>query len=104
MQSAIFCVLASLQVLEKLAIYREKGRIEAIYTIRRIKGIADSAVLILKQATTFINLNVTLLVTTSYKSIVILIIHEVSVNDNIGDFRTTIVVGRLRRRGVIRRS
>ena len=82
-------------MLEKLATCREEGRIEAIYIIRRIKGITDSAALILEQATTFINLDVTLLVATSYKSIVVLVIHKVSVNDNIGDFRTAIVVGRL---------
>ena len=45
-----------------------------------------------------------LLVATSYKSTVVFIICEVGVNDDIGDFlRTTIVVGRLQRRGVIGR-
>ena len=90
-------------MLEKLAIYREKGRIEAIYTTRRIKGIADSVALILEQATTFTNLDITFLVTASYKSAVVLVIRKVSVNDDIGDFRTAIVVGRLRREGVIGR-
>ena len=90
-------------MLEKLAIYREKGRIEAIYTTRRVKGIVDSTALIFKQATTFINLNVTLLIITSRKSTVALIIYKVSVNNDIGDFRTAIVVGRLRRRGVVGR-
>ena len=82
-------------MLEKLAIYRKKGRIEAIYITRRVKGIADSTALILKQATTFINLDITLLVTTSYKSIVVLVIRKVSVNNDVGDFRTAIVIGRL---------
>ena len=100
-QSAIFYILASLQVVEKLAIYREKGRIEAIYTTRRIEGIADSAALIFKQATTFTNLDITLLVATSHKSTVALIVREVSVNNEVGDFKTAIIVRRLRRRGVI---
>ena len=83
-------------MLEKLAICREKGRIEAIYITRRVEGIIDSAALILKQATTFINLDVTLLVATSYKSTIALIVREVSVNNNIGDFlRTTVIIGRL---------
>ena len=82
-------------MLEKLAICREKGRIEAIYTTRRIKGIVDSVVLILEQATAFINLNITLLVTTSYKSTVVLIIYKVSINNDISDFRTAIVIRRL---------
>ena len=59
--------------------------------------------LILKQATAFINLDITLLVIASYKSIVVLVVYKVSVNNDIGDFRTTIVVRRLRRRGVIGR-
>ena len=91
-------------MLEKLAIYREKGRIEAIYTTRRVKGIADSVALVLKQATTFINLDVTLLVTVSCKSIVALIIRKVSVNDDIGDFLRTAITRRLRRRGAIGRG
>ena len=103
-QSAILYVLASLQVLEKLATCREKGRIEAIYATRRIEGIAEGTALILKQTTTFINLDITLLVATSHKSTVALVIREVGVNNDVGDFlRTAIVVGRLRRRGVIGR-
>ena len=82
-------------MLEKLAIYRKKGRIEAIYITRRIKGIADSTALVLEQATTFINLDITLLVAISYKSTVAFIIYKVSVNDDIGDFRNTIVTRRL---------
>ena len=90
--------------MEKLAAYREKGRTEAIYTTRRIKGIADSAALMLEQATAFINLDVTLLVATSYKSAVVLVIYKVGINDNISNFlRTAIVVGRLRRRGAMGR-
>ena len=77
-------------MLEKLATYREKRRIEAIYTTRRIKGITDSIALILKQATTFTNLDVALLIATSYKSTVALVIHKVGVNNDIGDFGTTI--------------
>ena len=82
-------------MLEKLAIYREKGRIEAIYITRRIKGIAEGTALMLEQATAFTNLNVALLVTTSYKSTVILIIYKVSVNDDIGDFLRTTITRRL---------
>ena len=83
-------------MLEKLATRRKKGRTEAIYTTRRIKGIIDSTAFVLKQATTFINLDITLLVATSCKSTVVLIIRKVSVNDNIGDFfRTAIVIRRL---------
>ena len=81
----------------------EKGRIEAIYTTRRIEGIADSVALMLEQATAFTNLDVTLLVATSRKSVVVLVTYKVGVNDDIGDFRTTVVVGRLRRRGVVGR-
>ena len=90
-------------MLEKLAIYREKGRIEAIYTTRRVKGIIDNAALMLKQATTFINLDVTFLVTTSYKSTIVLVIYEVSVNNDIGDFLKTAITRRLQRRGTIGR-
>ena len=90
-------------MLEKLATRGEKGRIEAIYTIRRIKGIIEGIALILEQATAFINLNVAFLVVTSRKSTVALIIRKVGVNNDIGDFRTTIVVRRLQRRGVIGR-
>ena len=90
-------------MLEKLAICREKGRIEAIYTTRRIKGIIDSAALILEQATTFINLDVTLLVATSYKSIVALVIYKVSINNDIGDFLRTAIARRPRRRDAIGR-
>ena len=82
-------------MLEKLAIYREKGRIEATCTTRRIKGIVDSAALILKQATAFINLDVTLLVATNRKSAVVLVIYKVGVNDDIGDFKSAIVTRRL---------
>ena len=82
-------------MLEKLAICREKGRIEAIYTIRGIEGIIEGIALMLEQATAFINLDVALLVTTSYKSTVALVIREVGVNNDVGDFRTAIVVGRL---------
>ena len=82
-------------MLEKLAIYRRKGRIEAIYITRRIKGIVDSAALILKQATTFINLDIALLVATSYKSIVVLVIYKVGINNNIGDFLRTTITRRL---------
>ena len=49
----------------------------------------------LEQATAFTNLNVALLVTTSYKSTVILIIYKVSVNDDIGDFLRTTITRRL---------
>ena len=56
----------------------------------------------LKQATAFTNLDVALLVTTSYKSIVALVIYKVNVNNNIGDFKATIT-RRLRRRGAIGR-
>ena len=89
--------------MEKLAICREKGRIEAIYTTRRIKGIVDNAALVLEQVTAFINLNVALLVATSYKSTVALVIGKVSVNNDIGDLLRTIVTRRLRRRGTIGR-
>ena len=52
--------------------------------------------LVLEQATAFTNLDVAFLVATSYKSIVVLVIYKVGVNNDIGDFlRTTIVVGRL---------
>ena len=91
-------------MLEKLATRREKGRIEAIYTTRRIKGIAEGMVLMLEQTTAFTNLDIALLVATSYKSTVVLIIYKVGINDDIGDFlRTAIVIGRLQRRGVIGR-
>ena len=90
-------------MLEKLAIYREKGRIEAIYTTRRIKGIMDSVALVLKQATAFINLDIMLLVATSYKSTIVLVVYKVGVNNDVSDFlRTTVVVGGLRRRGTRR--
>ena len=102
-QSAILYVLVNLQVLEKLAIHREKGRTEAIYTTQRIKGITDSIALMLEQATTFTNLNITLLVATSYKSTVVLVIYKVGINNDIGDFRSAIVARRLRRRGTIGR-
>ena len=82
-------------MLEKLATCREKGRIEAIYTIRRIKGIVEGTALILKQTTAFTNLDIAFLVATSYKSTIVLVIRKVGVNDDIGDFRTAIVVGRL---------
>ena len=59
--------------------------------------------LMLKQATTFTNLSVTLLITISYKSTVVLIIYKVSVNNDIDDFRSAIVTRRLRRRGAIGR-
>ena len=62
---------------------------------RRVKGIVDSVALIFKQATTFINLDVALLVATSYKSIVILVIYKVSVNNDIGDFFRTAIARRL---------
>ena len=88
-------------MLEKLATCRKKGRIEAIYTIRRIEGITEGIALILKQTTAFTNLDVTLLVTTSRKSAMVLVVYKVGVNNDIGDFlRTTIVVRGLRRRGV----
>ena len=103
MQSAIFYVLVSLQVLEKLAVYREKGRTEAICTTRRIKGIIDNVALILKQATTFINLDIALLVAISCKNTVAFIIRKVSVNDDVGDFLKTAIARRLRRRGAIGR-
>ena len=91
-------------MLEKLATRREKGRIEAICTTRRIEGIVEGMALMLKQTTTFINLDIALLVTTSRKSAVVLITYEVGVNNDIGDFlRTTVAIGRLRRRGVIGR-
>ena len=57
----------------------------------------------LKQATTFTNLDVALLVATSYKSVVALITYKVSVNDNIGDFLRTAITRRLQRRGAIGR-
>ena len=55
----------------------------------------DSVAFMLEQATTFINLDVTLLIATSCKSIVVFVIREVGVNNDIGDFRTIVVVGRL---------
>ena len=48
-----------------------------------------------EQITTFTNLDIALLVATSYKSIVVLVICEVGVNNDVGDFRTAIVVGKL---------
>ena len=57
----------------------------------------------LKQATTFTNLDITLLIATSYKNAVALVTRKVSVNDNIGDFRSAIVARRLQRRGVVGR-
>ena len=57
----------------------------------------------LEQATAFINLDIMLLVVTSYKSIVVLIIRKVSVNNDIGDFFRTTIARRLRRRGAIGR-
>ena len=90
-------------MLEKLAIYRKKGRIEAIYITRRIEGIVEGMALILEQATAFINLNIMLLVIASYKSAVVLVVYKVGVNDDIGDFRTAVVIGRLRRKGVVGR-
>ena len=45
--------------------------------------------------TTFINLDIMLLVATSYKSVVVLVIYKVGVNDNVGDFLRTIVARRL---------
>ena len=89
-------------MLEKLAVRGEKGRIEAIYTTQRIKGIVEGIALILEQATTFINLDVTLLVTMSYKSTVALVIYKVGVNNDIGDFLRTTIARRLQR-GTIRR-
>ena len=89
-------------MLEKLATYREKGRIEAIYTTRRIKGIVKSIALILEQTTAFINLDITLLVTTSHKSTIVLIICKVGINNDIGDFLRTAIARRLRRRGIYR--
>ena len=82
-------------MLEKLVVCRKEGRIEAIYTTRRIEGIVDSIALILEQTTAFINFDVTFLVATSYKSIVVLVIREVGVNDDIGDFLRTTVARRL---------
>ena len=89
--------------MEKLVVYREKGRIEAIYTTRRIEGIVGSVALILEQATTFINLDVAFLVATSYKSTVALVIYKVGVNNNISDFFRTAIARRLQRRGAIGR-
>ena len=57
----------------------------------------------LEQTTTFINLDVALLVATSRKSIVVLVIRKVSVNNDIGDFLRTAITRRLRRRGAIGR-
>ena len=91
-------------MLEKLATCRKKGRIEAIYMTQRIEGIIESTALMLEQTTTFINLDMTLLVIASYKSIVALVIRKVGVNNNIGNFKTAIVARRLRRRGVIGRG
>ena len=83
-------------MLEKLAICRKKGRIEAIYITRRIKGIVEGTALMLEQTTAFTNLDIAFLVTTSYKRAVALVIYEVSVNNDIGDFfRTAVVVRRL---------
>ena len=45
--------------------------------------------------TAFINLNVALLITTSCKSAVALVICEVGVNDDVGDFLRTAVARRL---------
>ena len=60
--------------------------------------------LVLEQATTFINLDVALLVATSCKSAVVLVICEVGVNDDVGDFLRTVIARRLRRRGVMERG
>ena len=47
--------------------------------------------------TAFINLDIALLVATSYKSIVVLVIYKVGVNNDIGDFLRTAITRRLRR-------
>ena len=49
-----------------------------------------------------INLDIVLLVVTSYKSTVALVIYEVGVNNDVGDFLRTTVARRLRRRGIYR--
>ena len=45
-----------------------------------------------------------LLVSTSYKSIVVLVIYKVGVNNDIGDFLRTAIARRLQRRGAIGRG